>query len=148
LLLLAVTSALLQAQSNSVLTLSPPEKLTIKRGGTAEVKLKAQLQPGYHANSNAPADEFLIPMKLTWANGPLQTEQITYPKPQFEKFAFSANPVSIFSGNFEIATRFKAPANATPGLAMMTGKLRFQACNDRECLPPRTIDVRFTLDLQ
>ena len=147
-LLSAATSASLRAQGNSVLSIAPPEKLAIKRGTTAEVKLKAQLQPGYHANSNAPADEFLIPLKLTWAKEPLEAEQVTYPKPQFEKYAFSANPVSVFSGNFEIATRFKALPNANPGLGMMTGKLRFQACNNKECLPPRIIDVRFTVDLQ
>ena len=146
-LLSAAISPSLRAQGNSVLSVAPPEKLTIKRGTTAEVKLKAQLQPGFHANSNTPADEFLIPLKLTWAKEPLESEQITYPKPQFEKFAFSSNPVSIFSGSFEIATRFKAPPNANPGLGMMTGKLRFQACNDKECLPPKTIDVRFAVDL-
>ena len=145
---MAATSHLLIAQGNSVLSIAPPEKLSIKRGASVDVKLKAQLQPGFHANSNAPADEFLIPMKLTWAKEPLETEQVTYPKPQFEKYAFSANPVSVFSGNFEIATRFKAPANANPGLGVMTGKLRFQACNNKECLPPRSIDVRFTIDLQ
>ena len=147
-LLSATSSPSLRAQGNSVLSVAPPEKLTIKRGATAQVKLKAQLQPGFHANSNAPADEFLIPMKLTWAKEPLDTEQVTYPKPQFEKYAFSPNPVSVFSGNFEIDTRFKAPPNANPGLGMMTGKLRFQACNNKECLPPRTIDVRFTVELQ
>ena len=145
---MAATSPSLIAQGNSVLSVAPPEKLSIKRGASADVKLKAQLHPGFHANSNAPADEFLIPLKLTWANQPLQAEQVTYPKPQLEMYAFSPNPVSVFSGNFEIATRFKAPPNASPGLAMMTGKLRFQACSNKECLPPRTIDVRFAVDLQ
>jgi hypothetical protein len=148
LLLAAATSPSLRAQSNSVLGTAPIERLTVKRGATADVKLKAQLQSGFHVNSNAPADDFLIPLKLTWAKEPLETEQVTYPKPQFEKYAFSANPVSVFSGVFEITTRFKALPNASPGLAMMTGKLRFQACNNKECLPPRTIDVRFTVDLQ
>jgi len=138
----------LRAQGNPALSVSPPEKLTVKRGAAADLKLKAQVQPGFHVNSNAPADEFLIPLKLSWAKEPLETEQITYPKPQFEKYAFSPNPVSVFSGNFEISTRFRAPPNASPGLGMMTGKLRFQACNNKECLPPRTIDVRFAVDLQ
>src|SRR6202051_2105318 len=91
LLLSAGTSASLRAQGNSVLSIAPPEKLTIKRGATAEVKLKAQLQPGFHANSNAPADEFLIPLKLTWANEPLQTEQVTYSKSQIETYHSSPN---------------------------------------------------------
>ena len=110
--------------------------------------MKAELRAGFHVNSNAPADEFLIPLKLTWSKEPLETEQVTYPKPQFEKFDFSPKPVSIYSGTFEIVTRFKAPASAPPGPGVMTGKLRYQACNNKECLPPRNVDVRFTVDLQ
>jgi len=138
----------LHAQGNSVLSVAPLEKLVIQRGSTAELKLKVQLQPGFHVNSNTPADEYLIPLKLTWSGEPLTSEQITYPKPELEKYAFSANPVSVFSGTFEIATRFRAPMTANPGLAIIGGKLRYQACNNKECLPPRTIDVRATVMLQ
>ncbi len=136
------------AQSNAVLSVSTGEKLAIQRGSTAELKIKAQLQPGFHVNSNAPADEYLIPLKLTWSKEPLEAEQIIYPKPELEKYAFSQNPVSVFSGNFEIVTRFKAPPTANPGLGMMAGKLRYQACNNKECLAPRTIDVHATIMIQ
>jgi hypothetical protein len=138
----------LRPQGNAVLTLATPDRLTIKRGATGEVRLKAELQPGFHVNSNAPADEFLIPLKLTWAKEPLDVEQIIFPKPQSEKYDFSPNPVSVFSGTFEIVTRFKAPPSAQPGMAILTGKLRYQACNSKECLAPRTLDVRVTADLQ
>ena len=147
-LLLAVPWPSLWAQSNGVLTAAPRERLNIKRGSSAELKLNAQLQPGFHVNSNTPADEYLIPLKLTWAKEPLEAEQITYPKPELEKYAFSANPVSVFSGNFEIVTRFKAPPTAPPGLAIIAGKLRYQACNNKECLPPRTIDLRATVNIE
>jgi hypothetical protein len=33
------------------------------------------------------------------------------------------------------------PASVPPGLVNVAGKLRYQACNDRMCLPPKTIDV-------
>ena len=138
----------LLAQTSSVLSIAPPDKVAIKRGGTAELKLKASLQSGFHVNSNSPNDEFLIPLRLTWPKEPVEAEQVIFPKPQLEKYAFSQNPVSVFSGNFEIVTRFKAPASARPGLAVVTGKLRYQACNNKECLQPRTLDVRFTADIQ
>ena len=136
------------AQTTNVLTIVPSERVVVKRGAEADVKLKLQLKTGYHVNSDKPTDEYLIPFKLTWSAQPLQTEQITYPKPQTEKYEFSLTPLSVFSGNFEIATRFKAPANAAPGPAIMNGKLRYQACNNKECLPPKTIDVSATLDIQ
>ena len=106
------------------------------------------LKQGYHVNSNTPADEYLIPLRLTWAKTPLDAGQIDWPKPEFQKLAFSEKPVSLFTGKFEIVTHFKAPATANPGFAMMTGKLRYQACNDRECLPPKTIDVQFAVEIQ
>jgi hypothetical protein len=136
------------AQTSPALSIAPPAPVAIKRGGEADLKLKAEVRPGFHVNSNAPADEFLIPLKLTWPKEPIEAEQVAFPKPQFEKYAFSEKPVSVFSGNFEIVTRFKAPANAQTGAAPITGKLRFQACNEKECLPPRTIDVRVTLNVQ
>ena len=110
--------------------------------------MKAELQPGFHVNSNMPGDDYLIPIKLTWNKDPLEAEQVTYPKPQMEKLSFSPKPISVYTGSFEIGTRFKAPASAMPGMAFMNGKLRYQACNNKECLPPRTVDVRVTLDIQ
>jgi hypothetical protein len=148
LFLLAAPWQSLQAQGNGVLTVEPPSRLSIKRGATAELSLKANLQSGFHVNSNMPGDDYLIPIKLTWNKEPLEAEQVNYPKPQMEKLAFSPNPVSVYTGTFEIVTRFKAPPNAAPGMAFMNGKLRYQACNNKECLAPRTVDVRVTLDIQ
>ena len=146
-LLLAGLSPCWFAQTKSVLTVTA-DKLTIQRGAAGEVKIKAQLQPGFHVNSNTPSEDYLIPLKLTWAKEPLEAGQVVYPKPQSEKYDFSPTPLSVFSGNFEIGTRFKAPASARNGPAIMNGKLRYQACNNRECLPPRTIDVAVTLEIQ
>ena len=147
-ILLAALSPSLRAQGSTVLNLPAPERLSIKRGATGEVKLKAELRPGYHVNSDKPTDEYLIPLKLTWAKDPLQTVQIAYPKPQLEKYSFSPTPLSVFSGAFEIVTLFKAPATSAPGPATIAGKLRYQACNNKECLPPRTADVTLNVDVQ
>jgi thiol:disulfide interchange protein DsbD len=147
-LVLAALSLPLQPQSKGVLSVSPVDKLTIQRGASGEVKITAQLQPGFHVNSNTPSEDYLIPLKLTWAKEPLQAEQVIYPKPQSEKYDFSPTPLSVFSGNFEIVTRFKAPADARNGPAIMNGKLRYQACNNKECLPPRTIEIPVTVEIQ
>jgi len=131
----------LRAQSPNVLSVVPPEKVTVKFGSTAEVKLSVQLRPGYHCNSNMPADEYLIPLKLTWNPGALEAVEVVYPKAQMENYKFSDKPVSVFLGDFEILTRFKVAANAAPGLGAVTAKLRYQACTDRMCLTPKTVDV-------
>lgn len=134
------------AQGN-VLSIVPPERIAAKPGSTAQVKLSVQVRAGYHINSNTPSEDYLIPLKLTWSGGPLETAGIVYPKPQMEKYSFSEKPLSVFTGDFEILTRFKVAANAPPGPASVTAKLRYQACTDRLCLPPKTVDVSLPVDI-
>lgn len=109
--------------------------------------MSVQVKPGFHVNSNAPEDEYLIPLKLTWS-GPLQSQEVLFPKPEKMTSAFSTKPLVVFTGTFEISTRFKVPANAPDGPNLETGKLRYQACNDKECLRPQTVDVNLSLDIR
>jgi thioredoxin:protein disulfide reductase len=134
------------SQSN-VLTIAPPDKVTAKAGTTVPAKIVAQLRSGYHCNSDKPSDDYLIPLKLTWTAAPLEVAEVVYPKPQMEKYLFSEKPLSVYTGDFEIVTRFKVPASARPGPAMLAGKLRYQACTDRMCLPPKTVDVSLPVEV-
>jgi hypothetical protein len=65
-----------------------------------------------------------------------------------EKYAFADKPLSVYSGAFTVTTKFKRGAKAMPGPAYVMGKLRYQACNDKMCLPPRTLDVRLPVLLE
>jgi hypothetical protein len=64
-----------------------------------------------------------------------------------EKYSFSPTPLSVYTGNFELVTKFKVSTTAMPGQTLVTGKLKYQACNDRMCLTPKTIDVSIPIDL-
>ena len=136
------------AQSPCALTLNPPSKLIVKRDQPAELKLHAQLPPGCHTNSDKPNEAYLIPLKLAWNPGALEMVSITFPKPSLEKYDFSEQPLSVFSGAFEIATEFRRGPSAAPGPASLSGKLRYQACNEKMCYPPKTVEVKLPLLLQ
>jgi hypothetical protein len=137
----------LLAQDN-ILSIEAPPALAAKRGATAQAKLKVSLKPGFHVNSNTPSEDYLIPLKLTWPPGPLESASVAYPKPQNEKYEFSDKPLSVFTGNFELITTFKVPPNAPVGPAVMSGKLRYQACNYKACFPPKTQEVKLTVQVQ
>jgi hypothetical protein len=147
LLLLAATPNS-HAQSSGVLTVAEPAKLSVKRAATAEAKLSLTLREGYHLNSNEPSDKYLIPLKLTWEDTLLKTEKVEFPKPLLQKFEFSETPLSVYEGAFEIRTVFQAPPKAAPGPAIVTGKLRYQACSNTACLPPKTLEVRLPVVVQ
>ncbi|MGH9672433.1 MAG: protein-disulfide reductase DsbD domain-containing protein [Bryobacteraceae bacterium] len=118
------------------------------RGATASVAIKVELRDGYHVNSNTPSDEYLIPLRLTWNAAPLQVASVEFPKPRMEKYSFSEQPLSVFVEGFQISTRLRTPSSAPLGPKTLTGKLRYQACNDRLCLPPRTVEVKLPVEIR
>lgn len=124
-----------------------PQRLAV--GATAPLALRFRLAAGYHTNSSKPTDEFLIPLKLTWdAVAPLEVAGVDYPPGKEEKYAFSDKPLSVYSGEFIVITRFKASAGAAKGERIVKGKLRYQACNETTCFPPRNLAVQATIHIQ
>ena len=144
-LLSFLAAGLLAAQINSVLSVIPPEQVTGKRGEVVTAEFQIQLRNGYHVNSHTPSDEYLIPLKMTWNDGVAQALDTAFPQPKMEKYSFSQRPLSVFAGDFKARTRFKVSPSAPFGQSTLTGKLRYQACNDRVCLPPRSADVKLNL---
>ena len=119
-----------------------PQRVAGKRKAAVEVKIPVTVRAGYHVNSNTPSDEYLIPLKLTWkAPGALEGGQVTYPKPTMEKYEFAEKPLSVYTGSFDLVATFKVAANAPAGPGAAVGQLRYQACSDRACFPPKTVEV-------
>jgi len=132
-----------------VVNVVAPEKVIVKAGATQEIPFTIQIKSGYHVNSNTPSDEYLIPLKLTFAaDGPVQVVDIAYPKPSMEKLEFSPKPVSVFQGDVKATAKVKAGSNLHPGASSLLGKLRYQACNDRMCLPPRTLEIKVPVEIR
>jgi len=135
------------AQSD-VLSVAAPAKVTTKRGAAVEVKTPVLLKPGYHVNSNTPSESYLIPLRLTWDPSLLETVSVVFPKAHMEKYEFSENPLSVFTGDFELVTKFKVAEKAPAGPGMVLGKLRYQACNRNSCLPPRVAEIKMPVVIQ
>jgi hypothetical protein len=132
------------AQQNKIIV-TPPDPLVLKHGGSADQNLKVTVVSGFHVNNDKPKDEFLIPLKLTWT-GPLEAKTITYPKA--EEIKVGNQTLVVLTGSFVIHTNFNAPSNLAPGSASMTGKLRYQACNNEMCFRPSSVDVKLPVVIE
>jgi hypothetical protein len=112
------------------------------RNATVQAKIPVTVMGGFHVNSSKPSEEYLIPLKLTWTStGALQPGTVVYPKPSLEKYEFAEKPLSVLTGSFDLVATFKVAADAPAGPGAASGKLRYQACNNRACFPPKTVDV-------
>jgi DsbC/DsbD-like thiol-disulfide interchange protein len=137
-----------QAQSSGYLNAGEIQKVSGKRNAALRVKIPVVVKEGYHVNSNQPREEYLIPLKLTWTQlGALEGGTVTYPKPALEKFDFP-EPISVYTGSFDLVTDFKVAPNAPAGPGAATGKLRYQACSNRACFPPKTLEITVSYQVQ
>jgi DsbC/DsbD-like thiol-disulfide interchange protein len=138
-----------QSPTNERLTVGQPQKVAGKRNETVHTKIPISILAGYHVNSNTPSEDYLIPLSLTWsALGPLEGGQVAYPKPTLEKYEFAEKPLSVFTGNFELAVSFKVAATAAAGPGVAAGKLRYQACSNKACFQPKTVEVTVPYSVQ
>jgi hypothetical protein len=116
-----------------------PEQVTVEAGKPAVVKLHFRVAEGMHINSHAPKDEFLIPTTLEFPEGAgVKLERAEYPGGG--EYAFANDPgskLSVYVGEFVIDARIRAEK----GNHLVEAKLHYQACNNAQCLPPRTAMV-------
>jgi hypothetical protein len=139
----------LPGQNDGHMTVGQMPKVAGARNASVQAKIPCSVEQGFHVNSDKPAEEYLIPLKLSWtATGALQPGAVVYPKAQLEKYAFSQKPLSVFTGNFDVIANFKVAANAPAGPGIATGKLRYQACNNNACFAPKSIDISISYQVQ
>ena len=116
-----------------------PEAVRVPAGKPAQVVLHFRVAQGMHINSHTPSDEFLIPTVLSIPSGSgVKLESATYPAGTV--MALPVDPttkLSVYTGEFVI----QAKIVATAGNHLVQGQLRYQACDNNQCLPPKTIIV-------
>jgi len=145
---LPLLAVALSAQMSPNLTVAEIPTVKAAKGSTATITVKAHLPAGYHANSNKPTEAYLIPLTLKWTAGPLTLDKVDYPEGSMEKYSFSDKPLSVVTGDFSITTHFKVPAGAITGPAAETGTLRYQACDNHACYPPKNVPVNVTVSVE
>jgi Disulphide bond corrector protein DsbC len=116
-----------------------PEQLTLPAGKASPVALHFRVAQGLHINSHTPSDEFLIPTVFSIPDGAgVRLENANYPKGTNITLAADPNThLNVYTGEFAIETRL----TAAPGDHLVKGKLRYQACDQTQCMPPKTITV-------
>ncbi|MGB7603701.1 MAG: protein-disulfide reductase DsbD domain-containing protein [Candidatus Sulfotelmatobacter sp.] len=144
-LFVAVSGAAQVPGKAPTLSIAPVPLTTAQRAQATMVNLNFRVPPGYHINSNTPKSEFLIPTALKMD---LPTDiilgKIGYPAGEDASFPFSPDEkLSVYSGDFTIAVAVHPLHSVVPGKYVMHGLLRYQACDNAACYPPKTLPVSF-----
>jgi hypothetical protein len=92
----------------------------------------------------------MIPTVVTLAKAEgFALDDVTYPKGTPRTLeANGPEMLNLYEGEVTIKVHFRTDAALPAGRREVTLRVKSQACNDRSCLAPSTIDVPVTIEIQ
>jgi len=113
---------------------------------TFEVHLTADIQSGWHLYSqDQPSDAIAIPTSVTINNNPLlKLDGKVKEVGKMEKFTDKNLGVSAhqYSNKVDFVQVVKLKSSAKTNVS---GSVEFQTCDDKKCLPPKTVNFNIAL---
>jgi hypothetical protein len=115
----------------------------VKAGARFAVKVVAQIQKGWHIYGLTPVADGPIATRLWVADGqpaalagPVQgTEPQTMQDPAFNM------EVQLYEGEVSFSLPMRLTAAAPPGAQKIVLNASFQSCDNKICLPPKTVKL-------
>ncbi len=122
-----------------------PEPAAYRPGSELRLESWVRVEDGWHVNSHTPTYDYLIPTSVEIEAPPgWAPAAIEYPEGELQTFGFADEALSVYDGEFVIPARLAPPADAD-GEITLAVTLRYQACDDRSCLPPTSAEAALTL---
>jgi len=128
-------------------TMAPVPLTSMTRGKATTIDLQFRVQPGLHINSNKPGSPLLIPT-LLHLDPPtdIVIGKVSYPEGTQMNFVFSPDEsLSVYTGDFTVSVAVRPLAHVQPGQYPVHGRLKYQACDNAACYPPKQLPVNFDI---
>ena len=126
-----------------------PQEVTLTRGESGDAVVSLRIASGYHVNANPPSFSYLkaTELEIQPAAG-ITVEFMTYPDALTKNFSFAEKPLAVYEGETTLKARLKADKTAPPGKHNLSAKLRVQACDDKVCYAPGTLDMTLPVNIK
>ena len=130
-------------------SMSSAPVVTVTQGKPATVSLTFHVAGGYHINSNQPKSEFLIPTALkVEATTDIVIGKTTYPEGHDMSFAFAPDEkLNVYTGDFKLDVLVRPLRSVQAGKYIVRGTLKYQACDNAACYPPKQLPVSFDVKI-
>ncbi|QYU67774.1 protein-disulfide reductase DsbD N-terminal domain-containing protein [Leptolyngbya sp. 15MV] len=118
---------------------------TVAKGGTARGTIVLSIPGNLHVNSSRPNSEYLIPTSVALStSGGVVVSRVTYPRGVNRRFQFSDKPINVYEGTVSFPFTVRVPSNFRGNTVTVNAVVRYQACNDEVCFPPRVRNITMT----
>lgn len=126
-------------------TFDPLDTVKVAMGRSTPVAFTFHIKPGFHVNSHQPSEPELIPTELKFSPPPdLMIAKVQYPAGVLTSFPFDpTQKLSVYSGDLTVKAVVLTAPNAAAGGYTVHGELKYQACDNNACYPPKRLPVQF-----
>lgn len=106
-------------------------------GSLLKMAMVIELEPGWHINSSAPMNDFLIPSTVSIPKeNPVKLEKTIFPEPVEILPHFSQEVRSVYMGEIWIGIVVAVPEDMETGPLTIKLHFRYQGCDDQACRAP------------
>ena len=136
-------AACLAAAADPVAWKLTPPSAPVKAGARFTAKLLAAVQDGWHMYSLKPMAEGPIAPRIWIAEGQpfALAGGVQAPDPQAMQDPSFGMEVELYEGEVEFTLPVRVAASASPGAQKLVVSASYQSCNNKLCLPPKTVKV-------
>lgn len=117
---------------------------TIKRGGSAKATILMDIPGGLHVNSNRPGSEYAIPTVVKASASGAKVSGVVYPRGKNRKLSFSEETINVYEGRTVFTFNVAVPTKYRGSTIKIPVTVRYQACTDEVCYPPKNKEITLT----
>lgn len=117
---------------------------TATKGKAARATVVLSIPGGLHVNSSRPGSEYAIPTTVRASASGARIGAVTYPRGHNRKFGFSENSINVYEGRATFTFPVTVPASFSGQTVRVNVTVRYQACTDEVCYPPKTKSLTLT----
>lgn len=117
---------------------------TVARGSGTRATIVMSIPGGLHVNSSRPRSQYAIPTSVRVSGTGVKISAVKYPSGRNRKFQFSEDLINVYEGRVTFPFTVTVPANFRGDTVRVRATVRYQACTEEVCYPPRTKDITMT----
>jgi hypothetical protein len=121
--------------------------VVVAPGHSTPVQFSFRVRDPYHINSSQPLEPELIPTQVHFSlPGEVAIGKMQYPAGTLMSFPFDpSTKLSVYSGDLVIRGVVVAPTAASTGTYTIHAELKYQACDNNACYPPKKLPFTFNV---
>ena len=106
-------------------------------GETARLAAVVTIEEGWHVNAHNPTDPYIVPttLELALPEGVTVTKT-AYPEPALLEVQGFLEKLAVYGGKFVVGVELRVGADVKPGKYTVPMTLKYQACDERQCMMP------------